>query len=261
MPDDVNTNDQDAAINDSSADFGTVPNDSEPFGKLPNRSERKENHILTVHSTARKFEDAGVPRTERSITNWCQPDKNNVSRLDCYFDPNERKYYITPQSVERAIEEEKSKSKSGELPHASEIFGTVPNPSEAFRTIPHASESKASEQSTNQQNQQTNLSPDLAQELEELRIEKRVWERERKFYDTWFASVEKQNASFLPQIAELSKSVGYLEAKTESLEKENQRLLTTPAQNTQRFIEQTPHIDDESTDDIPEGERADIVTD
>jgi hypothetical protein len=174
MPDDVNTNDQSSEINDASADFGTIPNDSEPFGKLPNSSERKENHILTVHSTARKFEDAGVPRTERSITNWCQPDKNNVSRLDCCFDPNERKYYITPQSVERAIEEEKSKSKSGELPHASEIFGTVPKPSEAFRTIPHDSEPKTSEQSTNQQNQQANLSPDLAQELEELRIEKRV---------------------------------------------------------------------------------------
>jgi hypothetical protein len=195
MPDDVNTSDQSAEINDASVDFRTIPNDSESFGKLPNRSERKENHILTVHSTARKFEDAGVPRTERSITNWCQPDRNGVSRLDCYFDPNERKYYITPQSVERAIEEEKSKSKSGELPHASENFGTVPNPSEAFRTIPHASESKASEQSMDQQNQQENLSPELTQELEELRIEKKVWERERKFYDTWFASVEKQNRS------------------------------------------------------------------
>ena len=261
MPDDVNTNNQDVAINDSSVDFRTVPNDSEPFGKLPNRSERKENHILTVHTTARQFEDAGVPRTERSITNWCQPDRNGVSRLDCYFDSNERKYYITPQSVERAIEEEKSKIKSGEIPHVSETFGTVPNPSEAFRTIPHVSETKANEQPANQQNQQENLSPDFTQELEELRIEKRVWERERKFYDKWFASVEKQNASFLPQIAELSKSVGYLEAKTESLEKENQRLLTTPMKNTQRFIEQTLHKDDESTDDIPEGERADVVTD
>jgi len=126
-------NDQNNMVNDSSADFGT----------LPKRSERKENHILTVHSTARKFEDAGVPRTERSITNWCQPDRNGVSRLDCYFDPNERKYYITPQSVERAIEEEKSKIKSGELPHASETFGTVPNPSETFRTVPHNAESIA----------------------------------------------------------------------------------------------------------------------
>src|SRR4029453_6009999 len=203
MPDDVNTSDQSAEINDASVTFRTIPNDSESFGKLPNRSERKENHILTVHSTARKFEDAGVPRTERSITNWCQPDRNGVSRLDCYFDPNERKYYITPQSVERAIEEEKSKSKSGELPHASESFGTIPNTSEAFRTVPHDSESTANNQRNTEQIEKENLSPDIAQELEDLRIEKKVWERERKFYDTWFASLEKQNQSVLPQIAEL----------------------------------------------------------
>ena len=133
-------------------------------------------------------------------------------------------------------------------------------PSEAFRTVPKVSEPKATEQPANQKNEQANLPPDLTEELEELRIEKRVWERERKFYDTWFASLEKQNASVLPQVAELSKTVGYLEAKTESLEKENQRLLTTPMQNTQRFIEQTRHSDDESTDDIPEGETADVVT-
>ena len=260
MPDDLNTNNQSSEINDIPADFGTIPNDSEPFGKLPNRSEKKENHILTVHSTARKFEDAGVPRTERSITNWCQPDRNGVSRLDCYFDPNERKYYITPQSVERAIEEEKSKSKSGDLLHASENFGTIPNPSEAFRTVPHASESTANNQRKTEQIEKGNLSPDVAQELEDLRIEKKVWERERKFYDTWFASLEKQNQSVLPQIAELSKTVGYLEAKTENLEKENQRLLTTPTQNAHRFIEQTPRRD-ETNDEIPEGERADVVAD
>jgi hypothetical protein len=67
MPDEMNN--QNNMVSDSSADSGTLPNDSEPFGTLPNRAERKENHILTVHATARKFEDSGVPRTERSITN------------------------------------------------------------------------------------------------------------------------------------------------------------------------------------------------
>src|ERR671938_363094 len=126
-----------------------LPQISERFRTLPNRSERKENHILTVHATARKFEDEGVPRTERSITNWCQPDRNGVSRLDCYFDTNERKYYITPQSVERAIEEEKSKIKSGETLYPSESFGTVPNASEIFRTVPHASEPTSNDQLKN----------------------------------------------------------------------------------------------------------------
>jgi hypothetical protein len=244
--------------NESSEGFGTLPQGSEAFGTFPNASERKENHILTVHTTARMFEEAGVPRTERSITNWCQPDRNGVSRLDCYFDTNERKYYITPQSVERAIEEEKSKSKLREFPNASEPFGNIPNPSEAFRTVPNASESTANDHTKHEQTEAENLPPDLAEELEELRLDKRAWERERKFYDKWFASLEKQQESILPQIAELSRTVGYLEAKNESLEKENQRLLATPTQNTtpaqEKAAEHRSNVVDVTPDNTTEKE-------
>ena len=58
------------------------------------------------------FEAAGVGRTERSVTNWCQPNKVGVPRLDSYFDPNERKYFINRESVAVAIQEEQSKERS-----------------------------------------------------------------------------------------------------------------------------------------------------
>ncbi|MBM3836252.1 MAG: hypothetical protein FJ403_23960 [Verrucomicrobia bacterium] len=99
--------------------FGTIPNNAEDFRSVPNASARKENHTLTVRQASRMFEAAGVGRTERSITNWCQPNKSGVARLDCYFDPNERKYYITPESVELAISEEKAKAmRTAALAHA-----------------------------------------------------------------------------------------------------------------------------------------------
>jgi hypothetical protein len=224
-------------INDSAEDFGKLPNDSETFGNVPNGSERKENHVLTVHNVARMFEEAGVARTERSVTNWCQRDQNGVAKLDCFFDRNERKYYITPQSVERAIEEERSKIISGELPHASETFGKVPNSSETFRTVPNASESNAPEQPIHQQNETANLSPELVKELESLRAEKRYWETEKKFQETWIKKLESEREKFVPQLVDQSKTIGYLEAKAENLEKENQRLLTAPARNTARIIE------------------------
>jgi len=63
--------------------FRNLPNDSEAFRNIPNLSERKENHILTAREVTHLFEEAGVPRTERSIINWCHPDKHGVSRLDC----------------------------------------------------------------------------------------------------------------------------------------------------------------------------------
>lgn len=90
--------------------FGTIPNDSESFRNLQNAAEGNENHTLTVRKVARKFEAEGVARTERSIINWCQPNKSGVTRLDCYFDPNDRKYFVTPQSVELAIREEEAKA-------------------------------------------------------------------------------------------------------------------------------------------------------
>jgi hypothetical protein len=93
----------------SAEGFGTIPHGAERYGTVRNFAERKENHTLTVRQAARMFEAAGVGRTERSIINWCQPNKAGVARLDCYFDPNERKYYITPQSIELAIADEKSK--------------------------------------------------------------------------------------------------------------------------------------------------------
>ena len=109
----------------ASAKFRTVPNDTEKFGKIPQTSERKANHTLTVRETARMFETAGVARTERSIINWCQPNRQGIARLDSYFDPNERKYYITPHSVEAVIQEEVQRSKKTGEVGDSEGFGSA----------------------------------------------------------------------------------------------------------------------------------------
>ena len=118
----------------ASEHFGTVPQDAEAFRTLPHK-EKTEQHTLTVRQVTRLFEQAGVARTERSIVNWCQPNKHDVSRLDCYFEPNERRYFITKESVDRAIEEELAKTQP-----AAEQFGSIlhdqPTPS---ASVPHGS--------------------------------------------------------------------------------------------------------------------------
>jgi hypothetical protein len=108
----------------ASAEFRTVSKDAEDFGKIPQVAERKENHTLTVRETARMFEKAGVARTERSIINWCQPNRQGIARLDSYFDPNERKYYLTPQSIEAVIQEEIQRAKKSRESPDSETFGS-----------------------------------------------------------------------------------------------------------------------------------------
>jgi len=74
------------------------------------------------------FETAGVARSERSIVNWCQRNALGAGKLDAYFDPNERKYFITPESVTLAIAEEKAKAAQHGLD--AEGFGTLPKAEE-----------------------------------------------------------------------------------------------------------------------------------
>jgi hypothetical protein len=112
------------AFPQASVEFRTVPNVAEDFGKVPQIAARNENHTLTVRETARMFESAGVARTERSIINWCQPNRQGITRLDCYYDPNERKYYITSQSVEAVIQEEIQRAKKSTEATSAETFGS-----------------------------------------------------------------------------------------------------------------------------------------
>src|SRR4051812_40033052 len=135
--------------------FRTLPHPSERFGTLPHAAENfrtvseeeRAKYTLTVREAARVFERSGVARSERSITNWCTAHKDGLSRLACHFDPNDRRYWITPESVERVIAEELTKAKvagaqiahaepANPLPHAAEGFGMMRNEAEPVRPAP-----------------------------------------------------------------------------------------------------------------------------
>lgn len=117
-------------------DFGTVRNASEDvrnaFGTLPNElpfasedvpnktpelfrtaplcSDDHPGFTITVREAAHIFEEANVPRTERAITNWCNRNTRGVIRLDCCYSELDRKYYITPESIEKVLQEERMKT-------------------------------------------------------------------------------------------------------------------------------------------------------
>jgi len=186
--------------------FRTVPKDSEPFGTLPHRaesfrsvphlSERKENHTLTVREVARLFESAGVARTERSIVNWCQPNRTGIARLDSYFDPNERRYYISPQSVEQAIAEEKAKATKHMA--ASEPFGTIPPTAETPR------------------NSKPTVGDELpVKELERENLDLKITNRAK---DMVIDQMQKEREKFFDQLMAANRRVGELETKLLQIE-------------------------------------------
>jgi len=178
----------------ASESFGKVRNDSARFGNVPKASERKENHSLTVREAARLFEAAGVARTERSITNWCWPNRQGISRLDSYFDPNERKYYITPESVELAIAEEKAKA--AKINEPSEPVGSVP---------------KDSERPNNTSETDNNRVKELERENLDLKITNRG-------KDLFIEQMQKERAGFFDQLLTANRKMGELEAKLLQLE-------------------------------------------
>ncbi len=189
-------------------DFSTVPKTSETFRIVPQTEVRRENCTLTVREVARLFEIAGVARSERSITNWCQLNRQGIARLEAYFDPNERRYFITPQSVEAVIAEEKAKAAkaNAELPHGAEASRTSEPVSEAFRTS----------QTDSEQGRQAD--PASADELAELKKENRDLQIANRGKDYFIERLERERETMLTQLVESSRTVGQLETRLHQLE-------------------------------------------
>ncbi len=142
------------------------------------------------------FENAGVARTERSIINWCHPDKHGVNRLDTFYDPNERKYFITPQSVELAIKEEQAKAKVEEVPNGAEA------PASGF---PKASET-ADEVSENDKK---------IKELEQKLADERILNKGKDYF---IERMTTERDQFITTLKEDNYKIGKLEQRLLQLE-------------------------------------------
>lgn len=170
--------------------FGTVQNSSEVLRNDPNDAEQQLSHTLTVREVARMFENAGVPRTERSIVNWCQPNRQGMVRLDCYFDPNERKYFISPASVDAAIKEEQAKE------NRSNRIGENTEQREESRQ-------QAQDQRTDFRNESEEQ---LRSEIRDLKIATMV-------KDQMIENLEKQNNSMFEDLKSAQYTLGRLEER------------------------------------------------
>jgi len=190
--DQINNAAEFGSLRNDSARFRTVPNDSEEFRNIPKASERSERHTLTVRDVARMFEAAGVARTERSIVNWCQLNSQEVARLDAYFDPNERRYYITPQSVEVAIAEEKAKA-ARNTPLAP--AGSVPQDAESL---------------AGQQGAHSGAASERAKKLEKEAMDLKILNSGKDFL---IEQLRQERNSFFDQLLDASRKVGELETK------------------------------------------------
>jgi hypothetical protein len=186
---------QDAAIfrtvPKTAESFGTLPNDAEHFGTLPQSAEsvgilteeERAKYTLTVRAAARIFESKGVPRSERSIQNWCKKVNGEPSRLVCRYDWNDRRFWITPESVEAVIAEEVAKQKLAgariassdheeSLPQGTAGFANVRQDAETVRTAQYTSSSNGSHRE--EQSDMTRRIAELERENFDLKVANRA---------------------------------------------------------------------------------------
>src|SRR5919106_2661671 len=213
----------------SSEAFGTVRNDSEVFGSVRNHSERfgtppnlsdelerVEKYSLTVREVARMFEDAGVARTERSITNWCTPNAHGVPRLACQFEPNEHRWLITEESVRLAIAEEIVRQR--ELEARSERAGKNPMVDERHDEQPREEErtnERVFEQTVFEGEGSLTEKEKIIRELEYKLRDEQIASRAK---DIALNRMESERKDLLDQVVKWSHRVGVLETKLLQLE-------------------------------------------
>ena len=195
-----------------SAPFGNLPQDSETFGTLPNTSEafrtvrniseRTQNHTLTVQEVARLFEKAGVPRTERSIINWCRHNRQGVARLEAFFDENEGRYFITPQSVTRAIEEERAKHPPVTPPTETE----VPKHSEMNGKAASETNNRAAEIDNEE-------ARDLRRKVMDLEITNRVKEQLLERLNHALQQADDERRNYIERLITDNRRIGELESQ------------------------------------------------
>ncbi len=94
----------------SSTTDGTSPSLAAASGSEPRPSDgirtrppttarlRTADHILTAEEVVQRFRQAGVPRSIRRVTEYCARGD-----LDAFRDPDERRWYVTPASVQELI--------------------------------------------------------------------------------------------------------------------------------------------------------------
>lgn len=133
---------------------------------------------------------------ERSVINWCQPNRQGITRLDSYYDPNERKHYITPQSVKAVIQEEILLAKKSSETPASESFGSPVAHMKHPGNTPAADEARLKE---------------MVREILDLKIANRG-------KDYLIGELNKERKTFFDQLLTDNRTVSQLETKLKQLD-------------------------------------------
>jgi hypothetical protein len=232
--------------------FGTFPNHAEPVGSVPNLSEeleRIEKYSLTVRDVARMFENAGVPRTERSIVKWCAPNQHGVPRLTCQYEPNERRWLITEESVRTAIAEEIARQRELEARNAQAADHPVTGGVDSERPAENAPQERTGERVFEEEASAAEKDKIIRELKYKLRTERIASQAKEMVIN----NMEKQHMHLFDQVAKWSRQVGVLETKLLAIEGSKERHEDAQSSRDSYRIVDVPNHS-EQQEDSPERE-------
>ena len=205
----------------SSEDLGNVQkDDSETKEEFRDSPERTEDHTITVRDAAKLFEDAAIPITERTIINWCNPNKRGIVRLNCYYDEGPGKYFITPQSIYNVIREESKRVRNSQHTRNGVSERTGDNSEE----LPNLSEEVPKEPPKASENFRTREIPvmgeagDGDEEIRRLRQELMDEKILNKGKDFFIEQLQKDRGTMLEQTVAQGRRIGQLETELHLLQ-------------------------------------------
>jgi flagellar biosynthesis GTPase FlhF len=202
--------------------FGSIPNGSEEVGTVPNLAEeleRVEKYSLTVREATHMFEEAGVPRTERSIVKWCTPNPHGMPRLMSRYDTNERRWFITEDSVRIAIAEEIAKQRELDARNAQAPEHVTPGEGNPEQPKEEEREERTAERMFKRSAPEgETAAAEKDKIIRELEYQLRNEQIASRAKDLFMKQMEQERVHLFDQVTKMSYKVGVLETKLLQIE-------------------------------------------
>ncbi len=198
-------------------------------------STQKESaaHTLTVREVQEMFKAAGVVRSERSLARWCEKNAADQSRFDAVLygeTGDQEKYYITPDSAEAVLAEEKAKDA-----HRGLLAGGVPDSDRPGQAV--------SDKPQTQEGGEPGSLRERVKDLEEQNLDLRA---SNKGYQTAVSTYQEQVKFFAERLEALARSNGILENKLKQLEGPKKSIQDKPVEVDETQVAQEAVIQTES---------------
>jgi ATP-dependent Lon protease len=202
---------------------------------------RTDAHTLTTREVMKIFEEAGIPRAQRSIERYCQQGD-----LDCLPDAIERRQYITRASVDTLIGQLKELAARHQKTNAEQMSPTAGDDTErraattdTSESVKHSTPEKPGEkQAIGEYEARMKEMEARMKELENQNFNLEIDKRARdQIVGMLREQMSQQTKDFSDHLTRTSRRVGQLETEM--------RQLMAPSRDRRPTRDDLPDMDDE----------------